>query len=64
MKTSLIYLILCLEYLVVVRDSLATYDEKCNAAISGAIGQMQKTIETTTGRDELKTKFRFVKFTF
>jgi len=52
----------CLEYLVVVRNSLATYDEKCNEAISVAIKGMQHMIESPAGRAELKKDFRSVKF--
>jgi hypothetical protein len=44
--------------LVVVRNSLATYDEKCNEAISGAIKQMQHMIASTAGLIELKKDFR------
>lgn len=64
MKASLIFLSRDLEYLVVVRDSLATYDEKCNDAVSSAITQMQKLVETTAGRSQLKDKFRFVQMHF
>ncbi|CAF1400477.1 unnamed protein product [Rotaria sordida] len=46
------------EYLVVVRNSLATYDEKCNVAISGAIEVMQKLVQSSAGRVTLKTAFR------
>ncbi len=44
--------------MVVVRNSLATYDEKCNVAISGAIKEMQHMIESPAGRTELKKVFR------
>jgi hypothetical protein len=43
--------------MVVVRNSLRTYDEKCNKAISGAVKQMQHTIELSPGRAELKKRF-------
>jgi len=46
------------EYLVVVRNSLATYSEKCNQAISSAIEEMQHMITVPTGRTELKNDFR------
>lgn len=51
-----------LEYLVVVDKSLATYDEKCDEAISGAIKEMQIMIESPAGRVELQKDFRWVKF--
>jgi hypothetical protein len=44
--------------LTVVRDSLATYDEKCNEAISGATKEMQHMIGSSAGRTELKKVFR------
>ena len=43
-----------LEYLVVVRNSLATYDEKCNEAISNATKIMQYMIESSAGRNRFK----------
>ncbi|CAF2126984.1 unnamed protein product [Rotaria magnacalcarata] len=46
------------EYLVVVRNSLATYDEKCNDAISNATKLMQNMIQSSSGRTELKAAFR------
>ncbi|CAF4627596.1 unnamed protein product [Rotaria sp. Silwood2] len=46
------------EYLVVVRNSLATYDEKCNEAISGATEVMQNMVQSSAGRTVLKTAFR------
>jgi len=47
-----------LEYLVVVRNSLATYDEKCNEAISNATKIMQNMIGSPAGRADLKKAFR------
>jgi hypothetical protein len=44
--------------LVVVRNSLATYNEKCNEAISNAITKAQKMIESSSGRADLKNAFR------
>lgn len=44
--------------MVVVRDSLATYDEKCNAAIGSAIEVMQNMVESSSGRTALKQAFR------
>ena len=48
----------CLEYLVVVRNSLATYDERCNQAISAATKTMQDMIGSSSGRTTLKKAFR------
>jgi hypothetical protein len=50
--------VLCLEYLVVVRNSLATYNEKCNEAISNATKVMQNMIESSAGRIDLKKAFK------
>lgn len=47
-----------LEYLVVVRNSLATYDERCNQAISAATKIMQDMIGSASGRTTLKKAFR------
>jgi hypothetical protein len=50
--------------LVVVRNSLATYDEKCNGAISAAIKDMQYMIESPAGRTALKKIFRLVQLRY
>jgi hypothetical protein len=55
---------ICLEYLVVVRNSLATYDEKCNTAIAASIKEMQAMVQSPAGRTQLKTKFRLVELSF
>jgi hypothetical protein len=47
-----------LEYLVVVRNSLATYNEQCNEAISNATKIMQHMIASSAGRSDLKKAFR------
>jgi hypothetical protein len=47
-----------LEYLAVVRNSLSTYDEKCNEAISTATLRMQSMVQTSAGREDLKNIFR------
>jgi len=44
--------------LVVVRNSLATYDEKCNEAVNGATKVMQDMIQSSAGRTALKKAFR------
>ncbi|CAF0815275.1 unnamed protein product [Adineta ricciae] len=46
------------DYLVVVRNSLATYDEKCNDATSSVIKIMQDMITSSSGRTALQKAFR------
>ncbi len=46
------------EYLVVVRNSLATYNEQCNEAISNGTKIMQNMIVSAAGRADLKKAFQ------
>lgn len=50
--------IVCIEYLVVVRNSLATYDEQCNGAVNKATKIMQDMIQSPAGRSGLQKSFR------
>lgn len=47
-----------IDYLVVVRNSLATYDEQCNDVTSSTIKIMQDMITSSTGRTALQKAFR------
>jgi len=46
------------EYLVVVRNSLATYNEQCNEAISNGTKIIQNMIASAAGRADLKKAFQ------